>query len=96
MGGRLQRQKPWPVSIGRKREKSDTEWHSLLATAVKNPGVWYRVLPDYDTPGAAASCAYDIASGRNKSIPAGDWEAASRTSDSGMGVLFVKYEGPSE
>ncbi len=94
---RIRKCEPWPIQKGRKRDAAATEWHALLAPAIKNPGTWYIVEPFYDSSTAAASAAFDISSGRNRSIPEGRWEATSRIveeADRVVGAaLFVRYVG---
>jgi hypothetical protein len=94
---RIRKCEPWPIQKGRKRDAAATEWHSLLAPAMKNPGAWYIVEPYYDSTTQAASAAYDISSGRNQSVPEGRWDATSRIveeDDRVVGAaLFVRYLG---
>lgn len=88
---------PDVVVKGRIRGSADTEWHSLLNPMRKRPERWAEIEPCYDNPGAARTAAYDINSGRNGSIPEGQWEATSRsrTLDDGtvVGVLFIRFMG---
>lgn len=87
---------PDPIMLGRKRDKADTEWHALLAKAMKKPGRWWEVVPVYGSPGAASTAAYDINTGRNGGLPEGEWEACSRTRELdgvSVGVLFIKFVG---
>jgi hypothetical protein len=80
---------PDPIQTGRKRERADTEWHSLLRPATtRRIGKWWRVDPPYESNAAASSAAYEINSGRSQAIPEGRWEACSRNA-----YLFVRYLG---
>lgn len=90
-------EEPGDIDTSRRREAQNTEWFALLSQATKRPGRWYRVQPDYDTPSAARNAAYDINSGRNRSLP-GRFEACSRSvfdEESGewIGALYVKFLG---
>lgn len=87
---------PPDIDTSRRRDSQNTEWFALLSPAMRKPGRWHRVRPDYDTPSSARNAAYDINSGRNRSVPDGRWEATSRSeSEDGIlvGVLYVKYLG---
>lgn len=91
---------PDPPRLGRKRSSADTEWYSLLSEAKKHPGKWWEVIPAYPNSGAAGSAAYDINTGRNQSVPEGEWEATARlrqlANGTECGVLYIKYIGPTE
>jgi hypothetical protein len=94
---RLIPREPDTPLAGRRRAKSDTEWHSLLAKAMKHPGRWWEVDPPYPNPRMAANAAYDINVGRNQAIPEGQWEATSRSRLLGdgnvVGILSVRFLG---
>lgn len=77
-----------PINRTRRRDYAATEWNALLARAVKSPGKWFVIDPPYNTPSSAASTAHDIRTGRNRALPKGLWDAASRECD-----LYVKFLG---
>lgn len=94
---RLTLRDPDEIGGGKRRHRADSEWHSLLRKARTKPGRWWEVSPAYDTPGGARSAAFEINSGRSKTLPDGRWYAVSRSrhhSGRGtVGVLFIQYMG---
>lgn len=85
---KLIRRDPPPIRSGRRRDHASTEWHALLAKAMRNPGKWFVIEPAYDTTSGAATAAYDIKTGRNGAVPEGEWDAVARECD-----LYVMYLG---